>query len=203
MQEFNISHSFSPGSLSKRQRTGTTGPWAALTTSSIVISEGSLASMYPPLGPRLLLKRPALRSLLKICSRYLWEIFSDAENKDYCKNVFSQFIAGFPMEQPCETIWLAKDGTKKYISWSFGILHIDEIDKVHSFKAQQEKDINANVQSELLRLLEGNRIQLQRRRYERESTPLEFDSNGTCFVLSGAFDGLRSIIEKSRWYFPG
>jgi ATP-dependent Clp protease ATP-binding subunit ClpX len=81
-----------------------------------------------------------------------------------------------------------------------GIIYIDEIDKIaaHDSSAGHNttKDVSGlSVQQELLKLLDGDRVNYSRRGPMGE-TEFEFKVGGVLFVAGGAFQGLDEIVKR-------
>jgi ATP-dependent Clp protease ATP-binding subunit ClpX len=102
-------------------------------------------------------------------------------------------------------------------SFSIGIIHIDEVDKLARRPGDtSSKDVSGEgVQQALLRILEGSVVQVTDRGNGRSNTreglpngPLAYggaggkgevyniDTSNILFILSGAFVGLENVIKE-------
>jgi len=80
----------------------------------------------------------------------------------------------------------------------YGTLFYDEFTKKRTEAGiYSGRDISGkSVQQEVLRLVEGEMVNLGIRKVDRDFKPVEFNSNGTFFVLAGFMDGLDEILKK-------
>lgn len=83
---------------------------------------------------------------------------------------------------------------------SKAIIHIDEIDKIagqnSSIGHNSQRDVSGkSVQEELLKLLEGDIVDLEHRELMGRSAKT-FDISKNLFIVSGAFNGLDEIITE-------
>jgi len=78
-----------------------------------------------------------------------------------------------------------------------GIIFYDEFTKKRNSSTTDGKDITGvSVQHEILRVMEGCRVQLGNRRMERDANPVEVETSGMMFLFGGYVDGFDSIIAK-------
>ncbi len=77
----------------------------------------------------------------------------------------------------------------------YGIIMIDELDKIPANKTNGVVDVSGAVQDELLTALEGDKRIITRRNGFGEEK-IEFDTSNILFIGSGAFEGLKEITEK-------
>ncbi len=81
-----------------------------------------------------------------------------------------------------------------------GVIYLDEIDKLARSSSSVERDVSGGcVQEELLKLIEGTTVDLQKP-YGRQITSRDgiIDTKNILFIMSGAFDGLTEIIKNQR-----
>jgi len=88
-----------------------------------------------------------------------------------------------------DLIKAAKGNVKKA---EYGILFIDEIDKIRASHQTSGVDLDAGVQNELLTLIEGEKRIFRDKQTERE---IEFDTSNLFVIGCGAFAGLDKITE--------
>ena len=86
-----------------------------------------------------------------------------------------------------------------------GVLVMDEIDKVCAKGESGHYSVDPQgrgIQAELLKPLEGCKLPLGSR---RSNTPLmgTLDTYETCFILAGAFDGLREQVQEGNRHSEG
>jgi len=78
----------------------------------------------------------------------------------------------------------------------FGVLFMDEWDKRKAHSDTALDVTGSSVQYEILRFMGGSLIQLEPKRFESETYPAEFNTNGTLFTFAGAFTGLDEIVKR-------
>lgn len=82
-----------------------------------------------------------------------------------------------------------------------GIVVLDEIDKVRRISGNKiqsgQKDVNGEgVQQSILKLLEGDVVEIQPERNDMHGKVIKFDTTNVLFVLAGAFESIESIIQE-------
>ena len=85
---------------------------------------------------------------------------------------------------------------------SFGIIAIDEVDKIASSGQSGSLDIGGHgVQTCLLKLIESSRhsnIQIPKNKYKKNMSTKTFDASNVSFVAMGAFSGLKNILSAQK-----
>lgn len=82
-----------------------------------------------------------------------------------------------------------------------GIIFIDEIDKIAKRLDKNGKDSTGEgVQQNLLKMIEGNKIQVQPEftKNPHDQKMVEIDTTNILFIMSGVFDGLVDIIKERQ-----
>lgn len=82
-----------------------------------------------------------------------------------------------------------------------GIIFIDEIDKIAKRVDKNGKDSTGEgVQQNLLKMIEGNKIQVQPEftKNPHDQKMIEIDTTNILFIMSGVFDGLVDIIKERQ-----
>lgn len=82
-----------------------------------------------------------------------------------------------------------------------GIIFIDEIDKIAKKLDKNGKDSTGEgVQQNLLKMIEGNKIQVQPEftKNPHDQKMVEIDTTNILFIMSGVFDGLVDIIKERQ-----
>jgi ATP-dependent Clp protease ATP-binding subunit ClpX len=82
-----------------------------------------------------------------------------------------------------------------------GIIFIDEIDKISKRPDKQGRDSTGEgVQQNLLKMIEGNKIQVPPTftKGSHEQKLVEIDTTNILFIMSGVFDGLIDIIKEHQ-----
>lgn len=81
-----------------------------------------------------------------------------------------------------------------------GIVYIDEIDKISARdRGSSRRDVGTEgVQQELLKMLDGARIQLEEYGKEGRKKTVEIDTSNILFICGGAFEGLEKMMEEER-----
>ena len=79
-----------------------------------------------------------------------------------------------------------------------GVVYLDEIDKIARNSRETGRDVSGgSVQEELLKLLEGIKINLEEAsRLTQKTYNGVIDTKDILFITSGAFDGLKDIIKR-------
>lgn len=74
-----------------------------------------------------------------------------------------------------------------------GVIVLDESDKI----AARNNDYigSTNVQEELLSIIEGCELNIPKN-HDRYADKVNIDTSGLCFVLAGAFHGIKDIVDK-------
>ena len=87
----------------------------------------------------------------------------------------------------------AKGDVKKA---QFGIIYIDEIDKIRANAGQQGADVGGQgVQDELLTLIEGTVVKIPKPgSYSGET--IDFDTRNVLFIAGGAFSGVDEVVRQ-------
>jgi ATP-dependent Clp protease ATP-binding subunit ClpX len=74
----------------------------------------------------------------------------------------------------------------------FGIVFIDEIDKLKASKTETRATSGESVQHALLKIMEGSPVKLQNGRY--------INTTNILFICGGAFVGLENIMSKTHGF---
>ena len=85
----------------------------------------------------------------------------------------------------------------------YGIVFLDEIDKIAAVKSNSGRDVTGQgVQEELLKVLEGDTVSFglgaygEKKRFSDDSSDYTLNTSNILFVGGGAFNGLADIVSK-------
>lgn len=107
---------------------------------------------------------------------------------------------GNDVESVIQKLFAQCDGDYKKAEW--GIIYIDEVDKLSGNRLEGEKiahDVyQEGVQHALLKLMEGTiaEVPIDKGRKTSSSSEVSIDTKNILFILGGAFSGLEKIIQK-------
>lgn len=76
----------------------------------------------------------------------------------------------------------------------WGVIVIDEFDKLHFKKDPSGRDTGRSVQAELLRIAEGDTVYARKRDDEAGTA---FNTHNILFIAMGAFEGLSKLVDPS------
>lgn len=83
--------------------------------------------------------------------------------------------------------------SKSVYKAQYGVVFIDEIDKIRT-NSNSENDVNGRkVQEELLTMIEGQKVAISS---DDASFPIEIDTKDILFICGGAFNNIEDIVKK-------
>lgn len=84
----------------------------------------------------------------------------------------------------------------------FGIIMIDEADKLRKTPGMTGKDVGGeSVQQQLLALMEGSTVTVEMKGHGVTAQKVQFDTSNVLFILCGAFAGIEDIVRKRTCKF--
>lgn len=94
---------------------------------------------------------------------------------------------------------LYQDSGEDVIACERGIVFIDEIDKIAKSEGHGRDVGGASVQQELLKLVEGSKVQVpidRNKSNPNSGRTVEIDTTNILFICAGAYDGMDEVISK-------
>lgn len=104
--------------------------------------------------------------------------------------------AGFKGRDVEEIIFeLVKQNIDQQSKVPYGIVFIDEIDKIKSNSSSELDCSGREVQESLLTMLEGDMVSIQKR-----DQSFSVNTDNILFILGGAFNGIENIVKKRKGF---